>query len=226
MFLRIQSAAPTRTNEHAVRVALLTGDIEAEQEAVLVEQEGADALKADLLLVPHHGSKTSSTQVFRGCSASPVGHTNWAAQSICHPHPVCSNGTQRLGLSSVATPQCGASCGAVKLPMSPTASVWRKQAPAPMAGEGALISRAQAAWRPGILSMRLPSMSTTTPCASLPIQQRRWFEAVDPTAASPCQPRCCICHGLRLAGFLNSNGRSFNSGTGSNHQSAMIQSSR
>ncbi len=44
------------------RAALLVGDIEQAQEARLVAQ-GAP-LKADVLLVPHHGSKTSSSAVF------------------------------------------------------------------------------------------------------------------------------------------------------------------
>ena len=43
--------------------ALLTGDIEARTEADLVRRD-ASALRADLLVVPHHGSRTSSTQAF------------------------------------------------------------------------------------------------------------------------------------------------------------------
>jgi competence protein ComEC len=43
--------------------ALLTGDIEAVSEAWLL-RERADALRADALVVPHHGSKTSSTPPF------------------------------------------------------------------------------------------------------------------------------------------------------------------
>lgn len=45
------------------RVALLAGDIERGEEARLVRDQG-DALAADLLLAPHHGSKTSSTPGF------------------------------------------------------------------------------------------------------------------------------------------------------------------
>jgi competence protein ComEC len=45
--------------------ALLVGDIEQAQEARLVaDAEGTTLLHADLLLVPHHGSKTSSSAAF------------------------------------------------------------------------------------------------------------------------------------------------------------------
>lgn len=42
---------------------LLPGDIEKEAEAALVARWGS-ALRSDLLVVPHHGSRTSSTQAF------------------------------------------------------------------------------------------------------------------------------------------------------------------
>jgi competence protein ComEC len=41
----------------------LTGDIEAPQEALLVATND-ESLRADVLMVPHHGSKTSSTSGF------------------------------------------------------------------------------------------------------------------------------------------------------------------
>lgn len=43
--------------------ALLTGDIEKQAEHRLVKTQ-AQTLKSDILIVPHHGSKTSSTQAF------------------------------------------------------------------------------------------------------------------------------------------------------------------
>ena len=48
---------------NAAGSVLLTGDIEARTEADLVRRD-ASALRADLLVVPHHGSRTSSTPSF------------------------------------------------------------------------------------------------------------------------------------------------------------------
>jgi competence protein ComEC len=48
---------------NGTRTALLVGDIESPQEAVLVASDPG-RLKADFLLVPHHGSKTSSSAAF------------------------------------------------------------------------------------------------------------------------------------------------------------------
>jgi competence protein ComEC len=48
---------------NAAGSALLTGDIEARTEADLVRRSG-EALHSDVLVVPHHGSKTSSTPAF------------------------------------------------------------------------------------------------------------------------------------------------------------------
>eukprot|EP01034_Spumella_vulgaris_P032931 gene32929-40650_t len=57
--LRVASAAGM---PGAQAVALLVGDIEAPQEQALLAR--AAPLKADVLLVPHHGSKTSSSGAF------------------------------------------------------------------------------------------------------------------------------------------------------------------
>ena len=60
--------------------ALLTGDIERSAEHLLVEQDG-EALKTDILIAPHHGSKTSSSQDFLAAVKPayvfiPVGYLN------------------------------------------------------------------------------------------------------------------------------------------------------
>jgi len=59
---------------------LLTGDIEREAEAALLERDPA-ALRADVLLVPHHGSRTSSSAEFIAAVAPraavvPAGYRN------------------------------------------------------------------------------------------------------------------------------------------------------
>ena len=52
--------------------ALLTGDIERRAEAELLARE-AGALRAEVLLIPHHGSKTSSTPSFVDAVAPQLG---------------------------------------------------------------------------------------------------------------------------------------------------------
>jgi competence protein ComEC len=52
-----------RVRDASGRSALLTGDIEAAQEAALVQRYGT-TLASHWLLVPHHGSRTSSTTAF------------------------------------------------------------------------------------------------------------------------------------------------------------------
>ncbi len=44
--------------------ALLAGDIERQQELELIDRTAPEAIQSDVLLVPHHGSKTSSSEEF------------------------------------------------------------------------------------------------------------------------------------------------------------------
>ena len=76
---------------------LLTGDIEARSEAALLGRESQ--LDADVLLVPHHGSRSSSTHEFVTAVAPraallPVGHRN----RFRHPHPAV---TARYGTRGI-----------------------------------------------------------------------------------------------------------------------------
>lgn len=86
---------------------LLTGDIERAQEAALVEQPAA--LRADVLLVPHHGSKTSSSAAF----IDAVG-PRWAlVQSgyrnrYGHPAAPVVERYRARGIPVVDSPHCGA----------------------------------------------------------------------------------------------------------------------
>jgi competence protein ComEC len=60
--------SPTNARSCVLRVRtpsgsiLLTGDLEARQELDLIQRLGSQALAADILVVPHHGSNTSSSE--------------------------------------------------------------------------------------------------------------------------------------------------------------------
>ncbi len=94
-----------RAQAHTV---LLTADIEAMQEQALVQRMG-DELKADVLLVPHHGSKTSSTEGFID-AVQP----RWALlqhgyrNRYGHPAPVVVQRYAARGIRMLDSPHCGA----------------------------------------------------------------------------------------------------------------------
>ena len=97
--LRIQAGGQT---------ALLAADIEAFQEQALVQRLG-EALRADVLLVPHHGSKTSSTQVFLDAvqprfALFQMGFRN----RYGHPAPEVLQRYQARGIETRLSPACGA----------------------------------------------------------------------------------------------------------------------
>jgi competence protein ComEC len=98
--IRSQGAAGPQT-------ALLTGDIEAAQEARLVIDQMP--LKADLLLVPHHGSKTSSTDAFLdqvqpSIAIIQAGYRN----RFQHPAPVVRERYAQRHIRLLDSPRCGA----------------------------------------------------------------------------------------------------------------------
>lgn len=98
--LRVQSA-----HGHS---ALLTGDIEAAQEWDLVRRQG-EALRSDVLIVPHHGSKTSSTEDFLDTVAPrwAVIQAGWRNR-YGHPAPAVLARYVRRGMAVISTPACGA----------------------------------------------------------------------------------------------------------------------
>jgi competence protein ComEC len=90
------------------QVALLTGDIEAFQEQALLQRAGAQ-LRADVLLVPHHGSKTSSTEAFIKAvqprwALFQMGYRN----RYGHPAPQVLQRYAQRGVGVRLSPDCGA----------------------------------------------------------------------------------------------------------------------
>jgi competence protein ComEC len=106
--LRIQSGHGRR--------ALLVGDIEMPQEQDLVIRSES-SLPADFLLVPHHGSNTSSSQSFLQAvlprwSFVQAGYRN----RFGHPAPRVVARYANLGLEMVDSPHCGAATWASNAP--------------------------------------------------------------------------------------------------------------
>jgi competence protein ComEC len=90
------------------RSVLLTGDIEAPQEAALLARDAA-ALRADVLLVPHHGSRTSSTAAFIAAVQPRVAVVQAAWRSrFGHPAPDVVARYLDSGVTVVRTDRCGA----------------------------------------------------------------------------------------------------------------------
>ena len=88
--------------------ALLTGDIEAAQEAALVARLGS-GLRSDMLLVPHHGSRTSSTPDFLDAVAPSRAVAQAAYRSrFGHPAPVVVQRYAERGVLFVQSDRCGA----------------------------------------------------------------------------------------------------------------------
>jgi competence protein ComEC len=90
------------------RSLLLTGDIEAAQEAALVARLGK-ALGSQVLLVPHHGSKTSSSEAFIGAVAPGTAVVQAAYRSrFGHPAPEVLARYRSLGVELQRSDRCGA----------------------------------------------------------------------------------------------------------------------
>jgi competence protein ComEC len=90
------------------RSALLTGDIEREQETGLVEAFGG-ALRSDVLIAPHHGSRTSSSAGFLDTvqPARAVFQAGYRSR-FGHPAPDVVARYRERGVVTLASPACGA----------------------------------------------------------------------------------------------------------------------
>ena len=98
--LRISNGAHT---------ALLVGDIEQPQEAQLVAGGGVKLLRADVLLVPHHGSKTSSSAEFLDAVAPRIGIVQSGYRNrFGHPAAPVLERLQARNVRVVDSPHCGA----------------------------------------------------------------------------------------------------------------------
>ncbi|MFA5985153.1 MAG: DNA internalization-related competence protein ComEC/Rec2 [Methylococcaceae bacterium] len=87
---------------------LLTGDIEAQAESQLVKNY-ADQLQADVLIAPHHGSKTSSSRAFLQAVKPklvliPSGYRN----PFRHPHPSVLRRYQQMQAHWLSSANSGA----------------------------------------------------------------------------------------------------------------------
>jgi competence protein ComEC len=97
-----------RVQDSGGRSTLLTGDIEAAQERDLVERFGP-RLRSNVLLVPHHGSQTSSTAEFLSAVAPEhaVVQAGYRGR-FGHPHPAVLARYAAKGIAVVRTDHCGA----------------------------------------------------------------------------------------------------------------------
>jgi competence protein ComEC len=87
---------------------LLTGDIEAAQEAALLQRHG-ERLSAEVLLVPHHGSRTSSTPPFIEAVQPRVAVVQAGYRSrFGHPAPAVEARYAGRAISFVRNDGCGA----------------------------------------------------------------------------------------------------------------------
>jgi competence protein ComEC len=134
--LRNARSCVLAVRDAAGRQALLTGDIEAAQEAALLARHGAPALASTLLLVPHHGSRTSSTPAFLDAVAPSLAVVQAGYRSrFGHPAPDVRQRYADRRIMLVRSDRCGAfrwQAGAVSCTRKDLVRYWHW--PAPEAG--------------------------------------------------------------------------------------------
>lgn len=93
---------------YGARSALLVGDAEHEAEAALVERHGA-ALRADLLKVGHHGSRTSTGAAFLAAVSPSIAAVSCGVRNrFGHPSPEVLSRLSARGVAIARTDRGGA----------------------------------------------------------------------------------------------------------------------
>ena len=101
--LRVAAGAPGGGS------ALLTGDIERRQELALVAATPSERLASTVLLVPHHGSRTSSSEVFLDAVQAKVGLVQAGYRNrFGHPVEQVLARHRARGTQVVESTRCGA----------------------------------------------------------------------------------------------------------------------
>ena len=95
---------------NGVNSALLTGDMEVAQERRLLSDSALKVkLKADFLLVPHHGSKTSSSAAFLDAVQAPLALAQTGYRNrFGHPASSVMQRYEERGMQVFRSPSCGA----------------------------------------------------------------------------------------------------------------------
>jgi competence protein ComEC len=123
------------------QAALLTGDIELAQERALLER--AAPLRAQVLLVPHHGSKTSSSEAFLDAvqprwALVQAGYRN----RFGHPAPAVVQRYAARGIALAPSAHCGAAWWSSARPdqlrceREAARRYWHHRLPAAAGGDG------------------------------------------------------------------------------------------
>jgi competence protein ComEC len=103
------TAGAAKTAAADGQAALLTGDIERLQELALAARAGSAALRAEVLLVPHHGSNTSSTVEFLRAVAPSVAVVQAGYRNrFGHPTAAVLARYSAIGAAVTQSPLCGA----------------------------------------------------------------------------------------------------------------------
>ncbi|MED5621289.1 DNA internalization-related competence protein ComEC/Rec2 [Ideonella sp. BN130291] len=98
-----------RVEDAAGHSVLLTGDAEAAQEALMLAAGGNASLHSELMLVPHHGSRTSSTPAFLDAVAPRLAIVQAGYRSrFGHPAPDVMARYAERGIAVVRSDRCGA----------------------------------------------------------------------------------------------------------------------